>query len=102
MSTGTGQVQRDDVADVVSEQQLVQRTVASVAHRAVGHPPASDDAVRGEPVQRACGEVRNGRRFLVAEQLAVDQARVIVDDRVEVVVAERIGAAANSSSGDRR
>jgi hypothetical protein len=83
---------RDDVADLALVQQFAQRAVAAVGHRAVGHQAPGDDAVIGKPRQGALEEGEHGDCFLVVEQLAVDQARVVVDDGVEVVVAERVGA----------
>ena len=73
-------------------EQLAQRSVASVAHRAVGHDPPRRDALGGKPGQRAFGEGGHGRGRLVGQQFAVDQPRVVIDDRVEVVVSERVGA----------
>jgi hypothetical protein len=42
--------------------------------------------------QRAFGECDDGRPPLVGQQLAGDDPGVVVDDRVEVVVPERVGA----------
>ena len=71
-------------------EQFAQRAVVGVAPGAVGHQPPGGDAVLGEPGQRALDERGDGVGAFVGEQLAVGQAAVVVDDGVEVVVAERV------------
>jgi hypothetical protein len=83
---------REDVANAVLDKELAQGNVAAIAHRAVGHHSSDRDAVAGEPGQGALDERNHGRTALVGEQLAVGQPRMVVDDGVEVVVAERVGA----------
>ena len=73
-------------------QQLAQRAVAAVSHRAVGHQSPSEDAVLGKPRQASLEKRDHGGRLLIAQQPAVDQARVVIDDGVEVVVAQRVRA----------
>ena len=85
-------------------QQLAQCAVAAVGHRAVGHQPPSEDAVIGKPRQAALEKRDHGGRLLIIEQFAVGQPRVVIDDGVEVVVAERVGALqieAAAVAGDR-
>src|SRR3954469_8556913 len=81
----------DDVADAAFGQEVAQAAVAGLAPGAVGHHPASGDAVAGKPRQGTLDEGDHRRRTLVCELLAIRQPRVIVDDRVEVVVPERVG-----------
>jgi hypothetical protein len=50
------------------------------------------DVAGGEPAQGALEEGDDCGAALVGEQLAIGQPRMVVDDGVEVVVAERVGA----------
>src|SRR3954452_7718506 len=93
LAVPAGRVGRgDDVTDVLLGEEVAQRGVVRVGPGAVGHQPPRADAAAGKPGQRALDERRDRRGALVCEQLAVGQAGVIVDDGVEVVVAERVAA----------
>ena len=88
---------------------MLQRQLASacprprVAPGAVGHQSAALDVVAGEPGEGAFHERGDGRRVLIAKELAIGQAGVVIDDGVEVVVAERVVALTfvTTIAGDR-
>ena len=74
-------------------EQLAERAVLDVTEAVVGHQPLGDDPVRGEEGERALDKAGHGRRPLVVVELDVGESRVVVDDRVRVVVADpRLGA----------
>jgi hypothetical protein len=77
------------VADLVGGEQFAQRAVLGVGEGVVGHQPTGADGVAAAVEgQRAFEEGGDGAGALVVVQLDVGQARVVVDDRVHVVVAD--------------
>ncbi|MGH2763869.1 MAG: hypothetical protein ACRDL4_21360 [Thermoleophilaceae bacterium] len=59
---------------------LAQRTGMGVGPVVVAHQALGRDAMGGEEAKRALDERDHGRRSLVAVQLRVSHARVVVDD----------------------
>jgi hypothetical protein len=93
-----------DVTDVALREQVTQGAVVGIAPRAVGHHAPGGDAAVGKPGQGALSEGGDGGGPLVIEQLAIGQSAVVVDDGVEVVVAQRVaplGAGLVPVAGDR-
>src|SRR5437762_1757409 len=62
--------------------------VLVVAEAVVGHQALGDDPVLGEEGERALDERGYRLGFLVVVELDVGEPRVVVDDRVRVVVAD--------------
>jgi hypothetical protein len=60
---------------------------AAVADPVVGQHPGHQDAVQGEPVVGAAPEAGAARGPLVAQDLDIGQAGVVVDRSMQVVVA---------------
>ena len=79
---------RGQVADAAAGEELAQRAVLHVAEGVVGHEPLGRDFPRGEEGERPLDEGGHRRGPLVRMELDVGQARVVVDDRVRVVVAD--------------
>jgi hypothetical protein len=77
-----------EMADAVRGEQVAQRAVLDVAEGVVGHHPRGGDAMGGEERQGAFEEAGDGGGAFVVMQFDVGQPRVVVDDRVGVVVAD--------------
>jgi hypothetical protein len=75
------------VADRAAVKQLAQRAVLDVGERVVGHQPLGHDAVVEEEDQGPLRESGDGGGAFVGVQLAVGQARAVIDDRVAVLPA---------------
>ena len=75
-----------EVRDVVGREQFFEALRVGVGPGVVGHHAFRRDAVLGVPGERALGKGDDGVCALVGMQLAVGQARVVVDDRVGVLV----------------
>jgi hypothetical protein len=89
LAVGAGPVRlRREVTDAVAGEQLAQRAVLDVAEAVVGHQPPGDYAVLGEVRERALDKAGDGRCLLVVVELGIGEPRVVVDDRVRVVVAD--------------
>src|SRR5437660_3703522 len=76
------------VPDPVSGEQVAQGVVLDVAEGVVGHQPFRREAMPLEEGEPPLDEAGYGRGPLVAVQLDVSEARVVVDERVRVVVAD--------------
>jgi hypothetical protein len=94
------------VADPLAGEQLAQRAVLDVGEGVVAHQPSRADAVALVEGERSLDEAGHGRGPLVAVELDVGEARVVVDDRVREVVADeplrvqRLAPARGAISGD--
>ena len=87
----------------LSGEQFFEALRVGVVPGVVGHHALGDDAVPGVPGERALGKRDDGVCALVGMQLAVGQARVVVDDRVGVLVADLLAflrAAPGAVAGD--
>src|SRR4051812_44350256 len=78
--------------DPALEQEIAQGAVAGVAPRVVGLQAPGGDGVSGEELERALDERDDGRRLLVAMDLGVGQAAVVVDHRVTELPAHALAA----------
>jgi hypothetical protein len=76
------------MSDPVAGEQLAERAILDVAEAVVGHQPLRDDPMLGEEGKRPLDEAGHGRRSLVVVELDIRQPRVVVDERVRVVVAD--------------
>jgi hypothetical protein len=89
--------------DAALGEQVAQRAVVDVGPRVVGLQAPWRDAVGGEERQGACDEAGNGLGALVRMQLGVDQAGMVVDDRVAELPANTgflLGAGGRAIPGD--
>src|SRR4051812_8167027 len=79
---------------------MASRSDHRYAQGVVGHHPFDlVDAVVGEVRSAAAEEGRAGSALLVGQDLGVGQSRVVIDQRVHVVVAELAGAVAGGLAG---
>ena len=69
-------------------EQLAQRAVLDVAEAVIRHQPFRDDALTFEEGERSFDEGGDGLGSLVVVELEIGESRVVVDDRVRVVVAD--------------
>jgi hypothetical protein len=74
--------------DAVAGEQFAQASVVDVGEGVVGLQAPGGDAVTGEEPERALDERGDGGRLLVGVQFGVDQAGVVVDDRVAELPAD--------------
>src|ERR1700691_2114603 len=72
--------------DLAGGEELTQGAVVGVTPGVVAHQPLRGDALCLEPLQCPGDEPRDGLSALVAVQLDVAQARVIIDDRMREVI----------------
>jgi hypothetical protein len=79
---------RGQVPDPALAQELAQAAVERVAPMVVRHQPLRLDPVRRKDGECPLHEPGDRRRALVVEQLGIAEPRVVVDDRVRVVVAD--------------
>ena len=104
LAVDLGPAGRDQqVTDALSCEQLGESMVAGVDPGVVADQPGGHDPLFGEGSQRPLNECRHRRRFLVAVQLAVGVAGVVVDKRVHPLVADMhplLFAAAVPDAGD--
>src|SRR6266508_53824 len=95
------------VADPLAGEQLAQRAVLGVGEGVIAHQPPRSDAVALVEGECSLEEAGHGRCPLVAMELDIGEARVVVDDRVRKVVADqplgvrRLAPARGAVSGDR-
>ena len=66
--------------DAVAGEQLAQAAVVDVGKGVVGLQSPRSDAVAGEELERSLDKAGDGVGTFVGVQLAVDQARVVIDD----------------------
>src|SRR5215813_14965207 len=76
--------------------------LASVSGAVVGHDPLDADALTGEPSERAAEKADRALFFLVRQDLAVRQARGVVDANVQCLPADAVMSidCARPASGD--
>ena len=73
--------------DAAHREQLGEGSVLDLAEGVVGHEPPGHDPMPSKDGERALDEAGHGRRLLVLVELDVGEPRVVVDDRVRIVVA---------------
>jgi len=81
-----------EMADAVGGEQFAEGAVLDVGEGVVGHQPGDADAAGGEVGEGARDEAGDGGGGLVVVALDECEAGVVIDDRVDVVVADpRLG-----------
>jgi hypothetical protein len=78
---------RGQMAHLSCEEELAQGAVVGVAPSVVAHQSLRRDAVPFKPRERSADELGDSLGALVAVQLDIGQAGVVIDDRVREVIA---------------